>query len=66
MLDWRLRKEVISRGKPGPGNVLWFGEQNLGSVFGEEEIETVTNVLRESAHWSVGFGPKPKEIEEFD
>ena len=29
-------------------------------------MEAVTRVLKDSSHWSVGFGPNPKEVEIFE
>jgi perosamine synthetase len=66
MLDSKIRKKVISKGKPQPSDIPWYGEPNLGSIYGEDEIEAVVEVLRKSSHWSVGFGPNPEEIDAFE
>ena len=66
MLDSEIRKKVISKGKPQPSDIPWYGEPNLGSIYGEDEIKAVVEVLRKSSHWSVGFGTNPEEIDAFE
>jgi dTDP-4-amino-4,6-dideoxygalactose transaminase len=66
MLDPQVRKEILSRGKPEPKDVLWWGEPNLGGWYTEAEIEAAVRAIRESNDWAVGFGPNPKVIEEFE
>jgi perosamine synthetase len=58
--------EILARGRPGPRDVPWWGEPNLGSWYTEEEVEAAVRAIRESMDWTVGFGPNPKEIEEFE
>ena len=65
MLNLQLRKKILSKGKPKP-HVLWYGEPNLGGWFTEAEVNAVVETLRESMDWTVGFGPNPKVIEEFE
>ncbi len=38
MLDLQLRKEILSRGKPEPKDVPWWGESNLGAWYTEIEM----------------------------
>lgn len=57
------RNERLARGRRGP---LWPGEPLLGSYYSEEEIETVTRVIRDSMDPTVGFGFICEEIEEFE
>ena len=59
-------ESILKKGKPSPADVPWYGEPNLGGYYGEEEIEAVVKVLRESTHWSVGFSSKSKEISQFE
>ena len=63
--DKRVLK-ILSKGKPVPKNKIWYGEPNLASYYGKKEINAVMKVLRESKHWSVGFGPNPLEILTFE
>tara|TARA_B100001057_G_scaffold499567_1_gene610738 strand:+ start:3290 stop:4501 length:1212 start_codon:yes stop_codon:yes gene_type:complete len=57
---------ILSNGKPEPKNKKWYGEPNLGSYYGKEEINAVNKVLRDSKHWSNGFGPNSSEITTFE
>lgn len=66
MINSQTRKKILSRGKLNPSNVLWYGEPNLGAWYTETEIEAVAASIRESMDWTVGFGPNPKTIEEFE
>jgi dTDP-4-amino-4,6-dideoxygalactose transaminase len=67
MLDATLRKEILAKGKPEPSNVPWWGEVNFGGWYTEAEIEAAVQAIRESMHWSVGFGgPNPKTITDFE
>lgn len=66
MLDYKTRKDILSRGKPEPKDVPWWGEPNLGGWYTEAEVEATVRAIRESNDWSVGFGPNPKVIEEFE
>ncbi len=66
MIDNRTRKEILNRGKPEPRAVMWWGEPNFGSWYTEEEIEAVVAAIRESMHWSAGFGPDPETVTEFE
>lgn len=66
MLDRQLTEDILSKGKPEPSDVLWWGEPNLGGWFTAAEIEAAVRAIRESNNWVVGFGPNPKEIEEFE
>ncbi len=65
MDDERIAK-ILALGKPEPKHVPWWGEPNLGSLYTELEIEAVVRAIRESMDWTVGFGPNPKEIQEFE
>ncbi|MEO5358806.1 MAG: DegT/DnrJ/EryC1/StrS family aminotransferase, partial [Nitrospirae bacterium YQR-1] len=59
-------KEILKRGRPWPeGTTLW-GVSNLGAWYTEREVEAVVSTIRESMNWLVGFGPNPKEIEDFE
>ena len=66
MLDYKTRKDILSRGKPEPKDVPWWGEPNLGTWYTEAEVEAAVRAIRESNDWTVGFGPNPKVIEEFE
>ena len=66
MLDTQTRKDVLSRGKPEPEEVLRWGEPNLGAWYTEAEVDAAVRVIRESMDWAVGFGPNSKVIEEFE
>ena len=68
MLDSQQRKDILSRGKPEPKNVPWWGESNLGSWYTEAEVEAIVKAVRESMDWTVGFGVRGrvKEVEEFE
>ena len=65
MLDKLFIKKILKNGKPEP-KTKWFGEPNLGSFYDKKEINAVIKVLKESQHWSVGFGPNPKEVKIFE
>lgn len=65
-MDSVQRKNILSKGKPEPKDVTWWGELNFGAWYTEAEIEAVVKAIRSSMHWSVGFGPRAKEIEEFE
>ena len=60
MLDIQLRKDVISRGKPEPSDVPWWGEPNLGAWYTEDEVDAAVRAIRESMDWTVGFGVRGK------
>ena len=66
MLDAKSIKKILAKGKPEPMNILWWGEPNLGSWYTESEINAVIKSIKESNNWWTGFGPNPKEIEEFE
>lgn len=66
MLESQTRKKILSKGKPKPHDVLWYGEPNLGGWYTKAEIDAVVSVIRESMDWTVGFGPNPKTIEKFE
>ncbi len=67
MLDRQVRKELLSKGKPEPKNVPWWGELNFGGWYTEAEVEAAVRAIRESMHWSLGFGgPHPKAIADFE
>jgi len=67
MIEVELRKEILSKGKPEPRNVPWWGEVNFGAWYTEAEIEAAVQAIRESMHWSVGFGgPNPETVAEFE
>lgn len=66
MLDSQTRKDILSRGKPEPKDVIWWGEPNLGAWYTEAEVDAAVRAIRESNDWAVGFGPNPKVIEEFE
>lgn len=66
MIDAQTRKEILSKGKPEPKHVPWWGELNFGAWYTETEIDAAVKAIRDSMHWSVGFGPNAKEIEDFE
>lgn len=68
MINPARRNEILSKGKPEPKNVPWWGEPNFGAWYTEEEIEAVVKAIRSSMHWSAGFGHggNSREIEEFE
>jgi dTDP-4-amino-4,6-dideoxygalactose transaminase len=68
MIDSAERKEILSKGKPEPKDVPWWGEPNFGSWYTEAEIDAVVKAIRSSMHWSVGFGHggTSGEIEKFE
>ena len=68
MMDIQLRKDILSKGKPEPKDVPWWGESNLGAWYTEAEVDAVVRAIRESMDWTVGFGVrgKVKVIEEFE
>lgn len=66
MIDSVQRKNILLQEKPEPKDVPWWGELNLGGWYTDAEIDAVVKAIRSSMHWSVGFGPRSKEIEEFE
>jgi dTDP-4-amino-4,6-dideoxygalactose transaminase len=66
MMDSVQRKNILSKGKPEPKDVPWWGEPNFGAWYTEAEIEAVVKTMRSSMHWSVGFGPRAEEITDFE
>jgi len=66
MLDAQTIKDIITRGKPEPKDVPWWGEPNLGGWYTEAEVEAAVRAIRESSNWTTGFGPNAKVIEEFE
>ena len=63
MIDAVQRGKILSQGKPEPKDVPWWGELNFGGWYTEAEIDAVVKAIRDSMHWSVGFGPGAKEID---
>ncbi len=66
MLDIQARKDILAKGKPEPKNISWWGEPNLGGWYTEEEVEAAVRAMRESSDWTVGFGPNPRQVKEFE
>ena len=67
MIDPEKRKSILSKGKPDPKDVPWWGESNLGGWYTEDEIEAAVRAIRESMHWSKGFGgANGKTIADFE
>jgi len=66
MIDARQREIILSKGKPEPKNVPWWGEPNFGGWYTEAEIDAVVSSIRSSMHWSVGFGHGPNAIDDFE
>ena len=66
MLSLKEINKTISAGKPYPSKINWYAEPNLGSFFGKREIDSVINSLKKSNHWSIGFGPNAKEVDDFE
>lgn len=66
MIDYQTRQKILARGKPEPKHVPWWGEPNFGCWYTEAEINAAVEAMRESMHWSVGFGPDPKTIADFE
>ncbi len=68
MIDAVKRKIILSKGKPEPKDVPWWGEPNFGGWYTEAEIDAVVKAIRSSMHWSEGFGHggSSKKIEEFE
>lgn len=67
MLEYHVRKEILARGKPEPREIPWWGEVNFGGWYTEAEVEAAVQSIRESMHWSLGFGgPHPKTIADFE
>ncbi len=62
-MDTQRRKELLARGKP---DKRWDGEPMLSGWYTEREVEAVTNAVRASMDWSVGFGFWCEEIVEFE
>lgn len=65
MLDSKTIKNILSKGKPDPKDVPWWGVLNFGAWYTEAEVDAVVKAIRESMDWSVGFSPN-KVIEEFE
>ena len=66
MIDSIRRKEILGKGKPEPKHVPWWGESNFGGWYTEKEIDAAVKAMRESMHWSKGFGPRPEEVARFE
>jgi dTDP-4-amino-4,6-dideoxygalactose transaminase len=67
MLNPEDRKEILDKGKPEPKDVIWWGESNFGGWYTEAEIEATVKSIRESMHWSVGFGgSNPQTVTDFE
>ncbi len=66
MLSDQKIKEILSKGKPEPKDIPWYGEPNLGGWYTQAEIDAVVESLKESMDWTVGFGPNSKTIEDFE
>ncbi len=68
MIDPVQIKSILSKGKPEPRDVPWWGEPNFGGWYTEAEIEAVVKAIRSSMHWSQGFGHGgcSNEIENFE
>ena len=66
MIDTKIRSDILSKGKPDPKYVPWWGELNFGGWYTEAEIDAVVRTIRESMDWSVGFGPNPKAVADFE
>jgi perosamine synthetase len=67
MINSSERKKILDRGKPEPKEVPWWGEVNFGAWYTEAEIDAAVQAIRESMHWSVGFGgPNPKTVADFE
>lgn len=66
MIDEQTRKKILFKGKPEPRHVPWWGELNFGGWYTEAEIEAAVQAIRDSMHWSVGFGPDPKTVSDFE
>jgi len=66
IIDIKTRKRILSRGQPEPKHVPWWGEPNFGGWYTEAEIEAAVKAIRESMHWSVGFGPDPQTVTDFE
>ncbi len=60
------RKKILAAGKPDPRDIPWFGEVNFGAWYTEAEVVAVEKAIRDSMHWSKGFGPRPRELAEFE
>lgn len=66
MIDHGTRKKILSKGKPEPRDVPWWGEPNLGSWYTEAEIGAAVEAIRDSNDWSRGFGPNSEVVDEFE
>lgn len=66
MISVQEMEKILSAGKPEPRDVPWFGEVNFGAWYTEAEVDAVVKAIRDSMHWSKGFGPRPKELAEFE
>ena len=58
-----MKKNIL---KPGKKNKIWYAEPNLGTYFGDEEITAIVKTLKNSKHYSTGFGTNPIEVEKFE
>ena len=58
-----VKKNIL---KPGKKNKIWYAEPNLGTYFGDEEITAIVKTLKNSKHYSTGFGTNPIEVEKFE
>lgn len=66
MLTPQLRKKILSKGKPEPKDVPWYGEPNFGGWYTKAEIASVVDCIKESMHWTVGFWMNSKAIKDFE
>jgi dTDP-4-amino-4,6-dideoxygalactose transaminase len=57
------RKKLLARGKP---DARWDGEPMLSGWYTEAEVDAITNAVRTSMDWTVGFGFWCEEILEFE
>lgn len=57
------RKAIVEHGFP---NARWTGEPGMGSWYTEEEVKAVTEAVRSSMDWTIGFGFICDEIVEFE
>lgn len=60
--DERVR-EALKRPKPDPA---WRGEPQLGSIYGEEEVDAAVAAIRDSMDVSKGFGFSAPPIPDFE
>lgn len=66
MIDYKTRKKILSRGKPKPRDVLWYGEPNLGGWYTKAEIDAAVSCIKESMDWTVGFWMNSQTIVDFE